>query len=146
MDKQQLLKHLQEIEWDNFEVKKAENKFTFMIDTTKAIREERGIKGGTESGMKTEESSTISGTKEGNSGTKGGTINKILLLIESNNTISLSQLSKEIGVNRSAIQKHIENLRNKGIIRRDGAGKGGKWLIINKKTLNNKGIQQFVND
>lgn len=57
-------------------------------------------------------------------------MNKILLLIESNNTISLTQLSKEIGINRSAIQKHIDNLKDKGIIRRDGAGKGGKWVLV----------------
>ena len=106
-----------------FETTIDKTKFTFMTDATKA-------KSGTESGMKNDEGGMKSGTITQNGGMNGGTINKILLLIESDNTISLTQLSKEIGINRSAIQKHIDNLKDKGIIRRNGAGKGGKWVII----------------
>jgi len=111
-----------------FETSIGNTKFTFMIDTTKATIGEGGMESGTKGGTKIEESGTI----EKNSGTKGGTKNKILLLIESNNSISLTQLSKEVGINRSAIQKHIDNLKEKGIIYRDGVGKGGKWIITNK--------------
>jgi predicted HTH transcriptional regulator len=124
-----------------FETTIDKTKFTFMIDTTKAKSGMIDDKSDAEGGMKNDESSMKGGTitpnsgMEGgtitpNTGMEGGTINKILLLIESDNTISLTQLSKEIGINRSAIQKHIDNLKDKGIIRRDGAGKGGKWIII----------------
>jgi predicted HTH transcriptional regulator len=82
-----------------------------MLDTTKAISEE-------------------SGTIEEKSGTKIKTVDKILDLISKNNAISISQLSVETNITRSTIQKHIDNLKSKGIIHRDGAGKGGKWVII----------------
>jgi predicted HTH transcriptional regulator len=141
-----------------FETSIDKTKFTFMLDITKAIREESDTEGGTiedksgtkneksgmKGGMKNEESGMItekSGIKSGTIEEKGGmidnksgmkikTVDKILDLISKNNIISISQLSKEIGINRSAIQKHIDNLKSNGIIRRDGAGKGGKWVII----------------
>jgi len=115
-----------------FETTVYKTKFTFMLDTTtpKTESDTKTDKGGTISGMKTDESGMISGTETKVGGMKSSTINKILFLIENNETISLTQLSKEIGINRSAIQKHIDNLKNKGIIYRDGADKGGKWVII----------------
>jgi ATP-dependent DNA helicase RecG len=90
-------------------------KFTFMMDTTtkKTVNEKSGTIGG-----------TIGGTKS-------GTIDKILFLMQENETISITQLSNEIGINRSAIQKHIKNLKIKSIIRREGAGNGGKWVMDN---------------
>jgi ATP-dependent DNA helicase RecG len=97
-----------------FETGIDKTKFTFMLDAARAKQK---------SGTNPEESGT-----EG--GTKSGTIDKILLLIQNDNTISLTQLSKEIGINRSAIQKHINNLKIKGIIRREGAEKGGKWIVV----------------
>jgi len=105
---------------------------SIMLDTTtpKMESDTKTDKGGTVSGMKNDESGTISGTETKVGGMKSGMINKILFLIENNETISLTQLSKEIGINRSAIQKHIDNLKNKGIIYRDCADKGGKWVII----------------
>ncbi|GHT58033.1 transcriptional regulator [Bacteroidia bacterium] len=123
-----------------FETSIDKTKFTFMLDTTKAIGEESGTIDGTEneksdtksgtienkSGMKTKESGTI----EEKSGMKIKTVDKILDLISKNNSISISQLSAETNITRSTIQKHIDNLKNNGIIRRDGADKGGKWVII----------------
>ena len=58
------------------------------------------------------------------------TVDKILDLISKNNTISITQLSTATNISRSTIQKHIDNLKDKGIIRRDGTGKSGKWIII----------------
>ncbi|GHT39569.1 hypothetical protein FACS189437_03300 [Bacteroidia bacterium] len=77
-----------------------------------------------------EESSTKSGTIEEKSGTKIRTVDKILDLINKNPAISISQLSAETNITRSTIQKHIDNLKSKGIIYRDGVGKSGKWVII----------------
>ena len=83
-------------------------------------------KSGMESGTITEES----GTTDGKSGTIINTVDKILDLISKNNTISISQLSTATNISRSTIQKHIDNLKDKGIIYRDGVGKGGKWVIV----------------
>jgi predicted HTH transcriptional regulator len=174
MNRQQLLERLQDIEWDDFEVKTAQTdvpkdvwetvsafakrealvnllihtdyfslmkprirvftnrmlewkkqtgndvffetqidktKFTFMIDTT-LIHPENNMGNGEESGKKIK------------------TEDKILNLINEDNFISIAQISAMLQINTSAIQKHIENLKSKGIIRRDGADRGGKWVII----------------
>jgi predicted HTH transcriptional regulator len=115
-----------------------------MLDTTQKSgmkNDESGMKSGTieeKSGMKSgtieEKSGTKSGTIEEKSGTKSGTkiktIDKILDLISKDSTISITQLSTTTNITRSTIQKHIDNLKDKGIIRREGADKGGKWVII----------------
>jgi predicted HTH transcriptional regulator len=62
--------------------------------------------------------------------TKIKTVDKILDFTDKDNTIPVSQLSTETNITRSTIQKHINNLKNKGIIRLDGTGKSGKWVII----------------
>ena len=104
------------------------------------LDEEGGMKsdeGGKKSGKKNQErgikSGTVSGIKNTESGTKIKTIDKILDLISKDNSISITQLSTTTNITRSTIQKHIDNLKDKGIIRRDGASKGGKWIIINNK-------------
>jgi predicted HTH transcriptional regulator len=83
-----------------------------------------------ESGTIDNQSGMESGTIEAESGMKIKTADKILDLISKDNTISITRLSIETKITRSTIQKHIDNLRAKGIIRREGAGKGGKWVII----------------
>lgn len=54
---------------------------------------------------------------------------QVLEIIQENPTISRSQLSSKIGINESAIQKHIETLRDKKIIDREG-GTRGYWKIL----------------
>lgn len=54
---------------------------------------------------------------------------QILEVIQQNPTITRSQLSSKIGINESAIQKHIETLREKKLINREG-GTRGYWKIL----------------
>jgi predicted HTH transcriptional regulator len=39
-------------------------------------------------------------------------------------------MNKQQLLQHSTIQKHIGNLKNRGVIRREGADKGGKWVIV----------------
>ena len=55
---------------------------------------------------------------------------QILKLIIVNPRISRVQLSNVVGINPSAIQKHITNLKKKQILKRIGSDKGGHWVII----------------
>lgn len=57
---------------------------------------------------------------------------KILSLMVDNPAISRRELSKKLNINQSAIQKHIEKLKKKGLLRRVGPAKGGYWEIIEK--------------
>ena len=53
-----------------------------------------------------------------------------LSLIQENSFITISQLSDIIGVSKSAVNQQIIKMRKSEIIRREGADKGGKWIII----------------
>ena len=52
---------------------------------------------------------------------------EVLELITENPKITRSELSETLGINPSAIQRHIQKLKNEGIIERIGGDKGGYW-------------------
>ena len=56
----------------------------------------------------------------------------LLQIIEKNPKISRKELALELGINESAVQKHIENLKKKEAIRRIGPAKGGYWEVIER--------------
>ena len=58
---------------------------------------------------------------------KGGQKTKeiILRLIREDAQISSIKMAERIGINRSAISKHLKKLQEDGIIRREGPDKGG---------------------
>ena len=65
---------------------------------------------------------------------KGGqkTRETILELIKKDEKITSSKMAEVIGINRSAISKHLKKLQDEGFIRRDGPDKGGKWVIVGR--------------
>ena len=78
----------------------------------------------------------ISGGQDG--GQDGGQVKiltdrqkEVFNYIVNNPKISRRQLAKELGINESAVQKHIEALKKKKVIEREGETTG-KWKIIGK--------------
>ncbi len=57
---------------------------------------------------------------------------KIIKYIESNPQISRKELSMLLNINVSAVQKHIDKLKKEGVIYREGADRGGYWIIIGR--------------
>jgi len=57
---------------------------------------------------------------------------EILELIKENPRITRKELTEKLGINPSAIQKHIKKLKTTGTIERVGGDKGGHWKIIEK--------------
>ena len=55
---------------------------------------------------------------------------KILVLIESDPIISAKEIAEKLGITSRSVEKHIKNLRDKGILRRVGPDKGGHWEIV----------------
>ncbi len=55
---------------------------------------------------------------------------KILELIKINPKISKKEMLNRIGINTTAIDKNIEKLKQKGLLKRIGPAKGGYWEII----------------
>lgn len=53
---------------------------------------------------------------------------KVLNIIQNNTSVSRKQLSELLGINESAVQKHINALKKKNIIERDSATTG-QWII-----------------
>ena len=58
---------------------------------------------------------------------------QIILLVDENPGISRREMAKILGINQSALQKHMDNLKRKGIIRRIGPARGGYWEIVEGK-------------
>ncbi len=63
---------------------------------------------------------------------KGGqkTREAILKLIGEDDKISSTAMAQKLGINRSAVSKHLKALKEAQLIRREGPDKGGKWIVI----------------
>ena len=63
---------------------------------------------------------------------KGGqkTREAILSMIVHDAKITSAQMSEALGINRSAVSKHLKKMQEDGIIKREGPDKGGKWVIL----------------
>lgn len=78
------------------------------------------------------EKSTGSSEKTSNSSEKASNSSeKILELIKQNPKISAAGIAMEIGISSRGVEKQIKKLREAGIIKRNGADKGGYWEIVN---------------
>ena len=62
---------------------------------------------------------------------------KVFDLIRKNPRITRKELSETLQINPSAVQKHIEKLKNERKIVRAGSDKGGSWKIIKSEEPNN---------
>jgi ATP-dependent DNA helicase RecG len=58
---------------------------------------------------------------------------EIIKLMQANQQISIAELSRQIGISTTAIERNIKYLKEKEIIKRVGAAKGGHWEVIIKK-------------
>jgi ATP-dependent DNA helicase RecG len=86
--------------------------------------------------MITEQAEDVPGGPIGGSmgGSIGGSISltdrqkEVLELIKANPTISRKALAKELSINPSAVDKHLDALKNKGVLKRIG-GTRGHWDV-----------------
>ena len=57
---------------------------------------------------------------------------KILALITDNNKISIKEIAEKLGVTPKTIQRDLDKMKDKNIISRIGADKGGFWEICKR--------------
>ncbi len=57
------------------------------------------------------------------------TQNRIVEIMRDNPQITISELSKIIGMNNSGIKKNIAKLKEDGVIERVGSDKSGSWKV-----------------
>ena len=81
-----------------------------------------------------EEVDTKGGQKTEKVDRKGGqktkTRDAILNRIIQNEKITSTQMAETLGINRSAVSKHLKKMQEDGIIKREGPDKGGKWIVL----------------
>ncbi|MBQ4380801.1 MAG: Fic family protein, partial [Bacteroidaceae bacterium] len=63
---------------------------------------------------------------------KGGqkTREAIMKMITKDSKITSTQMAEILGINRSAVSKHLKKMQEDGIIKREGPDKGGKWVVL----------------
>jgi len=75
----------------------------------------------TAGGQKTEKVDRTGGQK---------TREAILDLIKNDEKITSTKMAESLGINRSAVSKHLKKMQDEGVIRREGPDKGGKWIVV----------------
>jgi ATP-dependent DNA helicase RecG len=55
---------------------------------------------------------------------------KILQLIKGDASISAREIAEKIGISSRAVEKNLRSMKIKGVLRRVGPDKGGRWEII----------------
>jgi fido (protein-threonine AMPylation protein)/DNA-binding transcriptional ArsR family regulator len=82
-----------------------------------------------------EQTDTLKENKGGQKTDSGGQkkwsekVVRLLDLIKENPAITRNELSEALGINPSAVQKHIDKLKNEGVIAREGSDKKGVWKV-----------------
>ncbi len=54
---------------------------------------------------------------------------KIVGLVKEDRFVTIAQISGILGISTTAVEKNIAKLREKGMLKREGADKGGSWVI-----------------
>ncbi len=81
--------------------------------------------------------STKTGTKtDTKTGTKDNvnTAERILMLIQSESKITLEELARKTGLSKSGVRYALDKLRKKGIVRREGTRKDGRWVALTRES------------
>ncbi len=68
--------------------------------------------------------------RKGGQKKRGATKEQILEILRKNPQISRKELSAVIGISQSAIQKHLNSLKNDEVIIRVGSARKGQWKIL----------------
>jgi len=104
-----------------FESTADKTKFTFMLSENATVKSTQKKEETAQKTVQKKEENYIGNEK---------TAQKIILLMSENPFITKAQLSENIGISVSAISQQIAKLKKQNLLRRDGADKGGKWIII----------------
>jgi len=57
-------------------------------------------------------------------------VEKILHIIKKNPHITQNELAVMTGLTRRGVEWNLSKLKDRGLIRREGADKGGYWVIL----------------
>ncbi|MBQ6449743.1 glycosyltransferase [bacterium] len=77
------------------------------------------------------------GANDDSGGQKGGqkslsTLERVFLMIVDNPQVTRAEMAQKLGINPSAVEKHIDKLKAAGMIERFGGDRGGCWAVKNR--------------
>lgn len=55
---------------------------------------------------------------------------RIVQLMKDDSSVTTVELATILGINRSAVMRHIDKLKKEGRIRRKGGDRGGEWIVL----------------
>ena len=58
------------------------------------------------------------------------TLREVLSIIKDNPEVSIPELAAQLNLSREGIKYNIKKLKDLGYIRREGAKKGGRWIVL----------------
>lgn len=97
---------------------------TFMLGCLiQALEELSASQHGGESTLENTLKSTIENTLR-------GTPKQIFELMAAQPSITITELADRLQLNRRGVAKHVQNLQERGLIRRVGPNKGGHWEVV----------------
>jgi ATP-dependent DNA helicase RecG len=76
------------------------------------------------------EKTSVETSEKASEKTSEKTSEKILNAIRQNKLITIAELAATLGVTPRSIERNLQNLQNKGALRRVGPDKGGHWEVL----------------
>ena len=70
--------------------------------------------------------------------TVGKTVEKIIIAMENDPSVTIQKLTKITGLTRRGVEWNIDKLKKEGTIERIGSKKGGYWKVFQKNNGNNE--------
>jgi len=64
---------------------------------------------------------------------------KLLTLVADDPDMTIKQMADQLGLSTRVIEKQLSNLQKKHLLARDGADKGGRWIIPLNRAKDSKG-------
>lgn len=99
-------------------------------DRTGTENNTTGTKTSTKTGTKTStKTGTETGTERSNESDYSDTEKKLINLIKGNPSITMREMASNSGLSKSGVQYILNQLRDRGVVIREGSKRKGKWII-----------------
>ncbi len=102
-------------------------------EKTREKTEETRVKASEKTRVKASEKTRVKASEKTRVKASEKTSSEIIILIKENPNVTIHEMSKIIGVTARSIERNIENLKKKNLLKRIGADKGGYWEVVKKK-------------
>ena len=146
MTKEELIRRLKDIEWEDFEVKEARSELPKNIwETVSAFSNTSGGwiilgirqkgKGFEVTGVENAANDVVKNVVSNVVEKLNDRQNKIIELLRQEPTLSASQLAQQVSSTLRTVQRDLARLRYLGIISRTGSDKGGYWKFTDRSDV-----------